>query len=148
MCEKGEYCQFGHLIKFDKEIIMGGFNIFIFLYGFKEVDPGYEYLQNFDSEFKNEAIYRYKQSEYMSVVLQLVNISAERQAEAVVLNELEIEEEVLKKTDQLLVDFNIKRPTARMYPEIAKKIREQGMGNEEELSTNIEHKIFDGESEE
>ena len=62
------------------------------------------------------------------------------------MNELEIEEEVSKKTDQLLLDFNIKRPTGRMYPEIAKKIREQGLGDEDERSTNIEYQIFDGES--
>ena len=53
MCEKDEYCQFGDLIKFDKSIILAGFNIFIFLYNFKEVMPGYEHIQNFDSEFKN-----------------------------------------------------------------------------------------------
>ncbi len=35
MCEINEYCQFGHLIKFDKPIIAAGFNIFIFLYNFK-----------------------------------------------------------------------------------------------------------------
>jgi hypothetical protein len=64
MCEKDEYCQFGDLIKFDKSIILAGFNIFIFLYNFKEVMPGYEYMQNFDSEFKNESIYKYKQKEY------------------------------------------------------------------------------------
>ena len=64
MCEKDEYCQFGDLMKFDKSIILTGFNIFIFLYNFKEVIPGYEYLQNFDSEFKNESIYKYKQKEY------------------------------------------------------------------------------------
>jgi hypothetical protein len=33
-----------------------------------------------------------------------------------------------------------------MYPEIAKKIREQGLGDEDERSTNIEYQIFDGES--
>jgi hypothetical protein len=53
-----------------------------------------------------------------------VNISAERQAEAVVLNDLEIEELVLQKTEQILTDFNIKRPTARMYPELARKIHD------------------------
>jgi hypothetical protein len=81
-------------------------------------------------------------------VNQIVNISAERQAEAVVLNELEIEEVVLKKTEQILIDFNIKRPTAKMYPELAKNIRDQGLGDDEERSTNIEYQIFDGESQE
>ncbi len=52
MCEQDEFCEFGNLIKFDKSIIAAGFNIFIFLYNFKEVDPGYEDLQDFDSEFK------------------------------------------------------------------------------------------------
>lgn len=79
---------------------------------------------------------------------QIVNISAERQAEAVVLNELEIEEVVLKKTEQILIDFNIKRPTAKMYPELARNIRDQGLGDDEERSTNIEYQIFDGESQE
>ena len=79
---------------------------------------------------------------------QIVNISAERQAEAVVLNELEIEEVVLKKTEQILMDFNIKRPTARMYPELARNIRDHGLGDDEERSTNIEYQIFDGESQE
>ena len=80
---------------------------------------------------------------------QIVNISAERQTEAVVLNELEIEEVVLKKTEQILIDFNIKRPTARMYPELARNIRDQGLlGDDEERSTNIEYQIFDGESQE
>ena len=79
---------------------------------------------------------------------QLVNISAERQAEAVVLNELEIEELALQKTEQILTDFNIKRPTARMYPELARKIHDQGQGEEEERSTNMEYQIFDGESQE
>ena len=77
-----------------------------------------------------------------------MNISAERQAEAVVLNELEIEEVVLKKTEQILIDFNIKRPTAKMYPELARNIRDQGLGDDEERSTNIEYQIFDGESQE
>ena len=77
-----------------------------------------------------------------------MNISAERQAESVVLNELEIEEMVLLKTEQILVDFNIKRPTARMYPELARKIHDQGQGDEEERSTNVEYQIFDGESKE
>jgi hypothetical protein len=81
-------------------------------------------------------------------VNQIVNISAERQAEAVVLNELEIEEVVLKKTEQILIDFNIKRPTAKMYPELARNIRDQGLGDDEERSTNIEYQIFDGESQE
>jgi hypothetical protein len=81
-------------------------------------------------------------------VNQIVNISAERQAEAVVLNELEIEEVVLKKTEQILIDLNIKRPTAKMYPELAKNIRDQGLGDDEERSTNIEYQIFDGESQE
>ena len=79
---------------------------------------------------------------------EIVNISAERQAEAVVLNELEIEEVVLKKTEQILIDFNIKRPTAKMYPELARNIRDQGLGDDEERSTNIEYQIFDGESQE
>ena len=57
MCEKGEFCEFGNLIEADHEIIYAGFNIFIFLYTFKLVDPPYEYLANFDSKFKNEAIY-------------------------------------------------------------------------------------------
>ena len=57
MCERNEFCQFGHLIKFDKPIIAAGFNIFIFLFNFKEVDPHYEFLSNFDSEFKNESIF-------------------------------------------------------------------------------------------
>lgn len=77
-----------------------------------------------------------------------MNISAERQAEAVVLNELEIEEMVLQKTEQILTDLNIKRPTARMYPELARKIHDQGQGEEEERSTNMEYQIFDGESQE
>jgi hypothetical protein len=81
-------------------------------------------------------------------VNEIVNISAERQAEAVVLNELEIEEVVLKKTEQILIDFNIKRPTAKMYPELARNIRDQGLGDDEERSTNIEYQIFDGESQE
>ena len=68
MCEKGEYCEFGSLTHSDKDIIAAGFNIFIFLYGFKMVDPNYEYLQNFDSKFKNEAIYKYKMKEYEELV--------------------------------------------------------------------------------
>ncbi len=82
------------------------------------------------------------------MVNEIVNISAERQAEAVVLNDLEIEEEVVSKTEQLLLDLNIKRPTGRMFPEIAKKLREQDLGNEEDQSGNIENQIFEGESEE
>lgn len=38
MCEKDEFCEFGNLIKFDKEVIAAGFNLFIFLFNFKEVD--------------------------------------------------------------------------------------------------------------
>ena len=99
MCEKDEFCEFGHLIKFDKQIILAGFNIFIFLYTFKEVDPDYEYLVDFDSQFKNEALIKYKKKDYQAIVTQIVNISAERQAEAIVQNELKIEDEVSKKTD-------------------------------------------------
>ncbi len=64
MCEKGEFCEFGDLIEADQDIIAAGFNLFIFLYKFKMVDPTNEYLANFDSEFKNEAIYKYKKNEY------------------------------------------------------------------------------------
>lgn len=39
LCEKDEFCEYGHLIRFDKLIIAAGFNIFIFLYNYKEVDP-------------------------------------------------------------------------------------------------------------
>jgi hypothetical protein len=83
------------------------------------------------------------------IVNQIVNISAERQAEAVVFFELDIEEVVFKKTEQILIDFNIKRLTAKMYPELARNIRDQGLlGDDEERSTNIEYQIFDGESQE
>ena len=83
------------------------------------------------------------------IVNQIVNISAERQAEAVVFFELDIEEVVFKKTEQILTDFNIKRLTAKMYPELARNIRDQGLlGDDEERSTNIEYQIFDGESQE
>jgi hypothetical protein len=78
----------------------------------------------------------------------LTNLSAERQAEAVVLNDLEIEEEVLIKTEQLLQEINIKRPTAKVYPELAKKLREQNDDDEDEESKNIENNVFEGEREE
>jgi hypothetical protein len=35
-----------------------------------------------------------------------------------------------------------------MYPELARNIRDQGLGDDEERSTNIEYQIFDGESQE
>ena len=35
-----------------------------------------------------------------------------------------------------------------MYPELARKIHDQGQGEEEERSTNMEYQIFDGESQE
>lgn len=50
------------------------------------VDPTYEYLANFDSEFKNEAIYKYKMKEYDELVSSLVHVTAERNAEAAVMN--------------------------------------------------------------
>lgn len=59
-------------------------------------------MSNFDSEFKNEAIFKYKKKDFDPIVKEITNVSAERQAEAVVLNDLEIEEEVLIKTEQLL----------------------------------------------
>lgn len=58
MCEQNEYCEFGHLIKYDKEIIASGFNIFLFLYQYKEVDPDCEQLSDFDYHFKNETTYQ------------------------------------------------------------------------------------------
>ena len=120
MCEKGEFCEFGDLIEADQDIISAGFNLFIFLYKFKMVDPTYEYLANFDSEFKNEAIYKYKKNEYEQLVSSLVHVTAERNAEAAVMNELEIEEAVQAKTEQFLQEINIKKPATKIYPELAK----------------------------
>ena len=78
MCEKDEFCEFGHLILYDKEIIAAGFNIFIFLNNFKEVYPTYEPLRNFDSEFKNEEVYRQMKKAYEKEVLQQITITAEK----------------------------------------------------------------------
>ena len=68
----------------------------------------------------------------------MVNISAERQAEAVVLNDLEIEEVIMNKTEELLKENTIIRPTTKIYPELAKKLRSTG-GEEEDKSNNIEY---------
>ncbi len=136
MCEKGEFCEYGSLTHSDKDIIAAGFNIFIFLYGFKMVDPNYEYLQNFDSQFKNEAIYKYKKQEYEELVSSLVNVTAERQSEAVVMNDLEIEEAVQTKTEQFLADINIKKPAVKIYPELAKKQLEEN--DEEDVAHELE----------
>jgi hypothetical protein len=125
MCEKDEYCEFGHLIEFDKSIIAAGFNIFIFLYNFKVVHPNYEYLQNFDSDFRNEAIYQFKKHEYEELVSDLVNVTAERQSEAAVMNDLEVEEVVQSKSEQLLQEVTIKKPSAKIYAELAKRQQEE-----------------------
>lgn len=58
MCEQNEYCEFGHLIKFDKDIITSGFNIFLFLFQYKEVNPDCLDLNDFDYRFKNENTYQ------------------------------------------------------------------------------------------
>ena len=142
MCEKGEFCEFGNLIEADHGIITAGFNIFIFLYTFKLVDPTYEYLANFDSKFKNEAIYQYKMKEYKELVSSLVHVTAERNAEVAVMNELEIEEAVQGKTEQFLQEINIKKPAIKIYPELAKKQNDEN--DDGDQAHELEQKIFQG----
>lgn len=82
-------------------------------------------MANFDSEFKNEAIYKFKTKEYSELVDSLVHVTAERNAEAAVMNELEIEEAVQAKTEQFLQEINIKKPATKIYPELAKRQQEE-----------------------
>lgn len=88
LCEKDEFCEQGHLIKFDKQIIAAGFNIFIFLYNYKEVDPQCENLENFDSEFKNEKVFRKMKKEFEAQIEAALNISAEKYADSVQNNDI------------------------------------------------------------
>ena len=53
----------------------------------------------------------------------------------------------MNKTEELLKENTIIRPTTKIYPELAKKLRSTG-GEEEDKSNNIEYQIFEGESEE
>jgi|LauGreDrversion4_2_1035121.scaffolds.fasta_scaffold65757_4 hypothetical protein len=59
--------------------------------------------------------------EYKELVSSLVHVTAERNAEVAVMNELEIEEAVQGKTEQFLQEINIKKPAIKIYPELAKK---------------------------
>lgn len=69
MCEKGEFCEFGDQIRgVDKHVVAAGFNIFIFLYNFKEVDPANEALLPFDPHFKNDRLYKKMKDRYMKEV--------------------------------------------------------------------------------
>ena len=52
----------------------------------------------------------------------------------------------MHKTEELLKENTIKRPTTKIYPELARKLR--NTGEEEDKSNNIEYQIFEGESEE
>lgn len=47
MCEQDEFCEYGHMIPFDKEIILSGFNIFTLLLQLKEILPENVELKNF-----------------------------------------------------------------------------------------------------
>ena len=57
MCEKDQYCEFDHLIPFDKEIIHSGFNICMILLQMKEMYPDEEDLKNFVFDMKNNLEY-------------------------------------------------------------------------------------------
>lgn len=144
MCEKDEFCEHGHLIVFDKQIIAAGFNIFIFLYNYKEVDPECETLEKFDSEFKNEKLFIKMQREYEKEISLKYNITTERYADAVQNNELIIEEHIEEKTLALLEEATIKDPTTKIYPELAKKAAGAGDGeNNLNESGELEKAVFE-----
>ena len=71
MCEKDEFCEFGHMIAFDKSIITAGFNIFIFLYTFKEVLPYHKDLKDCDFELKNDEQYKEYMDDYKPMLKKL-----------------------------------------------------------------------------
>jgi len=79
--------------------------------------------------------------EYEEIVNSMVHVTAERQSEAIVMNDLEIEEAVQVKTEQFLQDINIKRPATKIYPELAKRQLEE---NEDvDKAHELESKVFD-----
>ena len=57
MCEKDEFCQYGHLLKVDKEIILSGFNIFTFLYNFKDSVKDSSLVKDCDFTQNNDDLY-------------------------------------------------------------------------------------------
>ena len=58
MCEKDEYCQYGHLISYDLQIIQAAFNIFIFMYHYREIMPESKEVEDCDFDMKNEEMYK------------------------------------------------------------------------------------------
>eukprot|EP00347_Sterkiella_histriomuscorum_P002968 403366109 len=69
ICVKNEFCQFGHLITFDKKIISAGFNLFIFLQAFKEALPLHQEIQDCDFMIKKEKKYRYHYQDYLPTLM-------------------------------------------------------------------------------
>jgi hypothetical protein len=80
MCEKDEFCEYGHLIKFDKLVIAAGFNIFIFLYNFKAVTPEYTPLENFDCEFRNDSLFNKMKKVYEKELALEAEVTPEKNA--------------------------------------------------------------------
>ena len=102
LCEKGEYCEFGHLIKFDKDVIAAGFNFFMFLFNFKEACPQLEGLDDFDIEFKNEKLYQKMMKSYEKEVAAQAASMTEKYKQAVEQNEIEVEDAIQVKTEEIL----------------------------------------------
>ena len=114
MCEKDEFCEYGHLIEFDKQIITAGFNMFMFLYQFKEADPSHPDLLNFDLKLEKDNLFQQFQKQLGERLKIETNITHEQYAEVIQRTEMEIREEIERKTEVLLQSLNMVQPAEKM----------------------------------